>query len=577
MKFIRIRMKIFLAMIAATAVPLGITSTIIFYQVSRSIDDDQAFAKIRVEQDIKDRIEGFFEDLNETAYQIYSNSDLIETIALDKEFQTESRTYDTVKDIEQFFFDVYYQSRVKDIMGMYLLRNNGELLGNFFPTLHPSYEQAYYDDLLARVRNNGYRPLMLIHYKSEYGEPAIQFLYPVRYRGAPSGLLVIDLKEKTFRQQIERYNAFYRGEVALLSSGGVALYDTDPAKVGQALPPASPADHRTVQIKTTLDKSGWTLLYRYQIDPEQILYRNLAAAMIGVAALLAIFLSLGLSFNITKPIVHLHRNMGRIQIGDYDARVDVKTQDEIGFLGNQFNRMAEQIQRLVEHDLKLRLMNQETQIKALQAQISPHFLFNTLQMMAGIAEFNRVPDLKMICQSLSNMYRYNMDIDREWVRLRDEIMHIRNYLAIINKRYAGAIRFRLHTEPGASDWRIPKLILQPIVENAVEHGLIPGSRKRKLLRMSVRADRANGMLTIHILDNGAGIEDAASLALDSGLEPHATAVQRAQQDEQASIGLANVHARIRLICGPSCGLRLTSRRGVGTCVTFTLPLKEADE
>jgi two-component system sensor histidine kinase YesM len=149
-------------------------------------------------------------------------------------------------------------------------------------------------------------------------------------------------------------------------------------------------------------------------------------------------------------------------------------------------------------------MNKDTQIKALQAQISPHFLFNTLQMMVGIAEVNNVPDMKWICQSLSDMYRYNMNIDNEWVYLRDEIKHIRNYLVIINKRYIGTIRFHLSIETTAYEWRIPKLILQPIVENAVEHGLIPRIGSRKLLKMVVRADRKNGNLIIRVLYNTSG-------------------------------------------------------------------------
>src|SRR5262249_53242164 len=144
-------------------------------------------------------------------------------------------------------------------------------------------------------------------------------------------------------------------------------------------------------------------------------------------------------------------------------------------------------------------------IKALQAQISPHFLFNTLQMMAGIAEVKNVPDLKLICRSLSNMYRYNMNIQNEWVSVRDEIMHIRNYLVIINKRFQGNIHTRIVISPEIAAIQIPKLILQPIVENAVEHGLIPSHNERQLLKLSARIDREAGALYIYVLDNGVGM------------------------------------------------------------------------
>lgn len=353
---------------------------------------------------MKIQVEEFGQELNETAYQIYSNPDLIETIALKKEFLSDSRTYDTVRDIEQFFLGVYYQSRVKDIVGMYLIRDDGELLGNFFPNYHPQMGSEYYNSLLEEAERNQYQPEMLIRYEKIYKEPFIQFLYPVRYLGKPSGLLIIDLKESTFRSLVERYNMFYHGEIALINAGGTAVYHTNPEMVGLQFS-SDDANSRTVNLETSLFARGWKLNYRYEIDPNQFLYRIIAILMIILVGVLAIYISLRLSYHLTKPIVHLHQKMSRIQIGDYNARVEVKTRDEIGFLGNQFNRMVDTIQQLIEHDLKHKLMNQDTQIKALQAQISPHFLFNTLQMMAGIAEVNKVPDMKLICQSLSNMYR----------------------------------------------------------------------------------------------------------------------------------------------------------------------------
>jgi two-component system sensor histidine kinase YesM len=561
-------MKIFLAMILATALPLSITAGIIFYQVSRSIEADEEFAHIRIEEDLKGRINDFFDSLNEIAYQIYSYQDLTDAIPFNRQYLVESFNYDIIRDIEQFFLSVYYQSRLKEIMGMQLLRNNGELLNDFYPLVRPQFDQKYYDSLVDQARFNLYKPKVQFHYNSLYGEPVIQFLYPVRYRGKPSGLLVIDMKEKEFREQVEHYNVLYRGKISLTNPSGQTAYDTDPNQAGKVFADASSLD-RTVLIETSIKAKGWKLNYSYQIDPKKILYRNLTIIIIAMSGVLAIILSLGLSINLTKPIVQLHRKMKLIQVGNYNARVEVRTRDEIGFLGNQFNQMAETIQQLVEHDLKLRLMNKDTQIKALQAQISPHFLFNTLQMMAGIAEVNNVPDMKWIIQSLSDMYRYNMNIDNEWVQLRDEIKHIRNYLVIINKRYNGTIRFHLSIETAAYDWRIPKLILQPIVENAVEHGLIPRMSNRKLLKIAVQSDRKNGNLIIRVLDNGVGMDDTDMLDLDTRLRESVK-----HQDEEHSIGLTNVHTRIRLICGEPYGIRLTSRKEKGTCVTFTLPLKE---
>ncbi|MBD3919963.1 histidine kinase [Paenibacillus sp. PR3] len=574
--FNRIRMKIFLALILTTALPLAITSGIILYQVSQDMKKDSDFARSRIELDLKQRINEYSLALNETAYQIYSNSDLIESIALKKEFLSDSRTYDTVRDIHEYFLSVYNQSRVKDILGMYLIRNDEEVLGNFFPKLYPDMDAAYYRSLLLISKQAGDKPKTLIRYTSLYNEPIIQYLYPVRYRGKPSGLLVIDMKEQSFRNLIETYNFLYKGEFIVADASGYAVYHTDHEKAGLKYDiPIGTRSHK--QVTTELGDSDWKLSYTFERDPQQMLYRNVAILTLIGTAFLAIAISLWLSYSMTKPIIHMHRKMVRIQIGDYDARVDVMTGDEIGYLGHQFNRMAEQIQQLIEHDLKLQLTNQETQIKALQAQISPHFLFNTLQMMAGIAEVKNVPDLKLICRSLSNMYRYNMNIQNEWVSVRDEIMHIRNYLVIINKRFQGNIHTRIVVPPEIANIQIPKLILQPIVENAVEHGLIPSHNERQLLKLSARIDQEEGALYIDVLDNGVGMGELEKRGLSDLLGPQLHLQQPAQtdrKDRESSIGLVNVHSRIRLICGDDYGISIRSKKGTGTCVIFRLPWKE---
>ncbi|WP_187434143.1 sensor histidine kinase [Paenibacillus methanolicus] len=567
----RIRMKIFLAMLLTTALPLAITASIILYQVDQQIDRDQQFAENRITRDLKGKIEEFSVTLSETAYQIYSNPDLIESIALGKEFLTDSRTYDTHRDIHEFFLNVYNQSRVKNILGMYLLRlGQTDLLGNFFPNIYPHFDASDLTALQRDIKRQDYAPSLKVIYSSPYREPIAQFLYTVRYRGEPAGLLVIDLSEKTFREMTESYNTFYRGQISILKPDHTIVYGTEPTRTGQPFTRQNGAYR--VSIQTELASSSWMLNYTYEIHPEQLFYQRIAFVMIAVAFLLAVVFSLWLSFNITKPIIQMHRQMIRIQIGDYSGRVEVKTKDEIGFLGNQFNAMTERMEQLIEHDLKLRLVNQETQIKALQAQISPHFLFNTLQMMAGIAEVNRVPELKLICQSLSHMYRYNMNIENEWVNLRDEVMHIRNYLVIINKRFPGVIRVRFDLDPGTMEARIPKLILQPIVENAVEHGLIPHLGERKLIKITARISPSEHCLYLSVIDNGVGLDEKELDAIRKMLYHD----RRSGDKEKGSIGLHNVHSRIRLICGDEYGFQLKSRKGRGSWVIYRLPLRKEE-
>ncbi|MGO4539253.1 cache domain-containing sensor histidine kinase [Paenibacillus sp. 2TAB19] len=569
MKSKRIQLKIFLAMLISTALPLSITSGIILYQVSQTIKDDRDFARVRVEEDLKEAIDEYARNLNETAYQIYSNPDLIRSIARDEEFLTDSRTYDTVKDIREFFLSVYNQSRLTDIIGMSLQRNDGVELGSFFPKLYPHLEQPYIQSLLAISRSKDDRPTTILRYESVYNEPIIQYLFPVRSLGKPVGLLVIDMKEQNFRKLVERYNSFYKGQISIIENNNRVSYHTLPSLTGTEFRDNA-GNRNVIHMSVPLESSGLALNYTYEINPKLLWYRTLAIIAVGISVVLALVISFFLSFGITKPIVNMHRKMTRIQIGDYDARVEVHSQDEIGFLGNQFNRMAETIQQMIEHDLKLRLMNQESQIMALQAQISPHFLFNTLQMMSGIADMNRVPDLKLICQSLSNMYRYNMGLASEWVTVKEETMHVRNYLVIIGKRFAGRISFNLAITPEIREYAVPKLILQPLVENAVEHGINPSVSHKGFIRIGGRVDKERGILYLYVADNGVGMTEEELDGVRDRLAGHTA------QDltRRTSIGLYNVNQRIRLICGEAYGVSVISRAAKGTLIVCELPLRK---
>ncbi|MDQ0878553.1 two-component system sensor histidine kinase YesM [Paenibacillus sp. V4I3] len=563
MKIKRIRMKILMAMLLTTGIPITILAGIILYQVSQTIRNDAEQAQSRISQDMKSQIEDYNQDLYDTAYRVYYNFDLLESLRRGADYQPDnSRNYDTLRDTRDLFWGMYYNSKLKDILGIYLVNSKGESAGSFFSYIPVSFsglDPKYLNSLMDMMEQSSEQgPLLVYHRQSFYEQPIYQYLHPLNYRGKRVGLLVIDIQGTSLQQRIEKYNTYYKGQVILTNASQVIVYHTDVNQINAKLEDSSLAPGSKL-VTTNFEKLGWKLLYTYMINPSLLFFRNVAIAVIILAFILMIGFSLTLSFGITKPIVLLHRNMARIQLGDYTARTDVLTQDEIGFLGNQFNQMAEQIEQLIDHDLKLQLVNKEVQIKALQAQISPHFLHNTLQTMSSIAMIQNAPDVKIICQCLSNMYRYNMNIEEEWVTLREEIRHIRNYLYIINKRYPEILRINIRLEEAMQTVYVPKLILQPIIENAIDHGLIPSRKSKKILKVYVREDRGENKLRIYIVDNGAGMPPSVKDLLNKTSD---------------SIGLHNVQTRLKLLCGKDFGLRLLSKEGKGTIVVIELPLRE---
>lgn len=568
-----IRMKIVLAMLMAACIPLGILAGILLYQVNQQIQGDLHFAKNRAEQDIKEKIEQFDKDFYDTAYRIYSNTELLLSLENDTQYKPDnSRTYDAARDMNQFFLYIY-NYRVQDIVGLYLMNSHENPVGYFIPELSRlgGNRGKYMQELAANMQvPPGARSETRFISDRVYGEPVVQYLFPIKFRGKHVGTLIIDAKASHFRAMVERYNTFYKGKVVITDNAYHVLYHTDSGQIGTIID-HSDKPRSIVYIETPINVNDWKLIYIYSISPKLLLIRNLAFIMVAVSFLLAIGSSLYLGYSITRPIIQLHQKMKRIEIGDYSARASIKTNDEIGFLGDQFNRMAGTIQQLIDNDLRLQLINKETQIRALQAQISPHFLYNTLQTITSIAMVNQVPEIKTVSQSLGNMYRYNMKINNEAVSMHDEVMHVRNYLTIINKRYPEQIRIHIRTDSSIRELRVPKLILQPIVENAVEHSLIPSRRERKLIKITAKVDVPNGLLFLVVLDNGIGMTEDKAAELNVNLQ---NALNRKDPGltEGNSIGLSNVQMRIQLLCGPENGLELYSKPDKGTCVTFRLPL-----
>ncbi|UOQ44055.1 sensor histidine kinase [Halobacillus salinarum] len=569
MRFNKIRVKIFLAMLLSTCIPLIITSGIISYQISDSIKKDNQLANLSVERDLKGHISDYYQSLNETAYSIYYNNELLQSLRNGKDYQpNNSYYYDAQKDIQQFFLNVYNSSRVKGILGITLLDKNMHYINSFTPRGLYGLNNQYLENVKKSIKDKDFsEPIIHIKYENIYKRPMLQYIFPVSYMGNRIGALVIDIEESYFRNMVENYNVFYNGEISLTRAHTI-IYHTDRSLVGKKM--SNDLRSKDMNYINSSITPGLNLRYQYQTDPKHIFFRKIVIIIVVLAFLVTVTISFLLSFTITNPIIKLHKKMANLQKGDFETRVEVHSKDEIGDLEMQFNNMASRIQQLIEHDFKLQLTNKETQIRALQAQISPHFLYNTLQTMSNIATMNNSPEIKIMCQSLGNMYRYNMNLQDEFINVRKEVMHIRNYLVIINKRFPELIRVHIKMKPQLNNLLIPKLILQPLVENAIEHGLIPSRRKKKLLKIYLEIDEKNKWLKINILDNGVGISEEKLNEIQNNL-------QLDGNKEGNSIGLYNVHTRVNLLCGKEYGLSIKSKYGAGTLVTIKLPLQRGSE
>lgn len=323
-------------------------------------------------------------------------------------------------------------------------------------------------------------------------------------------------------------------------------------------------------IISTSDYSGWKVVgavYVDELNPYEAVTKQIYILLMGLSLILAILISVIISRRFLHPIKDLNDGMNRFKHGDLDTVVEIKEENEFGELADTFNDMTGRIKNLVERNKESEKAKHKFELKSLQSQINPHFLYNTLDSIVWMAEAEMNREVVEMTDSLAKLFRISINRGDEFVTVAQEIEHIESYLKIQKLRYGEKLNYEIEADPSLLPLRIVKIIIQPIVENAIYHGIKklanPGMIWIRLI------DKGDDM-DIVISDNGVGMdEETVRKLLDPGEE---------KRSDKGGIGVLNVDQRIKLHYGDDYGLQIESEEFEGTKVTMTLPkvfVKEA--
>ncbi|ANE45550.1 hypothetical protein SY83_03635 [Paenibacillus swuensis] len=278
---------------------------------------------------------------------------------------------------------------------------------------------------------------------------------------------------------------------------------------------------------------------------------------------------------ILKKLRILTESMKKIHRGDFNLDITIKGSGEIGELAFHFRKMLKRINTFLVEEVNKKAATKEAELKTLRSQIDSHFLYNTLENIKMMAEIEGQYSVSDALTSLGGMMRYNLSWSSEYVRLKDELDHITNYVAIMNVRFDNAIELIMEIEPAYYEQEMLKMSMQPLVENAVKHGVPLHRLDREGLRITIRAAASPEGMVIEITDNGAGIQPAALAALNERIateEPEPSEPRGGSLTEGSGIGLRNVNQRIRIFYGKDYGIVVLSETGQSTTVRMTVPL-----
>ena len=300
-----------------------------------------------------------------------------------------------------------------------------------------------------------------------------------------------------------------------------------------------------------------------EYEKEIIWLRNWITLIIIVCCLLSVAFSVAISGGVSKPVRDLSKMMREIGDGDFSVYSTYDSKDEIGVLSRHFNEMVSQVKNLIQKVYEEELLKQKAELKSLRMQINPHFLYNSLESINWMARIRGVPEIGKMVKALGDLMRASISGD-DFVTVGEEIKNIENYLIIQKFRYGDKIEVNIDIKPGIEKHKIPKLILQPIVENAIVHGIekMVGSG---IINISGAVSGNN--IILKVTDNGLGINEDRIKTILSAPE-HA-----GRTNGHTNIGLRNVDRRIKIYYGEEYGVQIQSREGRGTTVTLSFPIE----
>lgn len=403
-------------------------------------------------------------------------------------------------------------------------------------------------------------------YSVTTGESLITAMVPVKElsSGAYQGAIVLEMEESRV-QEFLNAGIGENGFMYICDENGTPIIFPEKLDEETALQHIGQKEQLT--LTQELRYCGWSVV---GVVPRSDLTRSSASIIktvliaCGLVLALAALATYGMIRRLLRPLDELNEMIGRVGSGDMTARTQVVEYNEIGTVMLRFNQMVEQVDELlkreVENQNKLRLM----ELTMLHEQIKPHFLYNTLDSVVWMARGGNDEGIIKMTLALTSYLKTSLNKGSDIIPLEKEIEHTASYLYIQSIRYKDRFTYDIVVDPSLHGRIVPKLIVQPLVENAIYHGI---KRKREPSHVTIRAWEENGLLHIDIADNGAGMTDERA-------EELRTALRSRDATERVGFGVRNVNERIRIMYGEAYTLTFESEEGMGTTFHIVIPEKE---
>lgn len=591
----RMRFKIWMLCLACTMTAL-LLQTWLFNRTSSSLIYNQAKKEsFSLLQNMQDDLYSIIKSVESNMIKVYNHQPLIEDL----------RDGLPIAELKDSYYREAYNIAMENfdtadgVVALYLYNMKDEIISTYRRATTPrhNYPLDIYQEMeennagiVKQYAHSGESTMLVTSYYNPYRETdLVRFtmkIYNNNNKKQVLGYLVCDIDSKIFRYRMEKFvtdsdmfiwlqplNDRAAVQIGDLSGKDLDIYQEITVGISEGTEeftlPAGGQNRVFFQVnQNKYNLSACALM------PQALLAANQRSLTISLLTIAIVMVAITLiityicSKSLTQPLETLTDMTERIKQGETELRVQVNKRDEIGELGTSFNEMLDQIQALLVQEYENKLLLNRAEYNALQAQINPHFFYNTMDTMSSIAQIHHCEEVSYLCQSLSNIFRYSLDMKNPFSTVSQELVHLKNYIYVMNVRMQGSVSYEFDIDDAALKDTVPKICMQPLVENALNHGLRNARREK---RIAVKAKIQEEKLMITVEDNGVGLTCAEELNRKMAANDLELVA------EGNSIGLININARVKMLYGDAYGITVSSRPGEGTRVELLVARMTMEE
>ncbi|MFS0880077.1 cache domain-containing sensor histidine kinase [Metabacillus niabensis] len=581
-----IRHKIIALLLIISILPSIGLGSLTGYTVERIIDKQETEHTLQLIDQVNKKLESYASNMQNISYLLSMDPEIKEFLTEQNSAFTEDEDY-SIRQFMQGLSTLY-----PEVASILVVNSQGEYIsndlytrGNKDLTKESWYKEAVANEGIVKIIGHPKERSLASHvnYKNSEVVTVVRAIIEPETQKV-LGVVLIDLKLRVIAEATKNVKLGKSGYLMVIDEEGEQIYA-----------PANPLINEVPKRLLNVEDSGffseeidgdklqfiyqkqpftnWTTVGIFSSNESVVEVRTIHLFVICFVFLVVLFgvtASYYLSNSMSQPIVQLMSFMKKVESGNLDIRYKGDREDEIGMLGRSFNLMIIKINELLKLTERQERQKREAELRSLQAHIKPHFLYNTLDTISWMARKQGAVDVAEVVASLSKLFRIGLNKGNDIILFSEEIEHIKSYLKIQKARYRDKLNYTLEIDPKTNDFMIVKLILQPIVENAIYHGI---KERKGPGHIHIEAQVSNNTFVITVKDDGKGIESDRLQLIRQKLNNVDT------QNKQGAVadfgyGMMNVQSRLKLTYGEAYGISIDSEIANGTTVTIVLPIEK---